>query len=113
MKKKKKFSFSAAVNVVEDTVDCSHMSAEESGQQAAFGHLWGLGPVQVRRPSPTRTKNIQLLETVHVDDLEERGRQMWRTGEGLWTGEEVTRLAGSGLTSFCQLMETLPVLNME
>lgn len=49
------------------------MSAEDSVQQAAFGALGGLGPVQVWGARTNRAKNIQLPETSRLYHLQ--GRQ--------------------------------------
>lgn len=59
------------------------MSAEDSVQEAAFGALGGLGPVEVWRSGSLRAKNVQLPETPRLYHLQ-RSRKTERFVDSVW-----------------------------
>lgn len=81
------------------------MSAEESVEQFASGAVGGMTPVQVWRTRSIGTEDVQLLKTSRVDYLKQRRP----TGPG---SLQMAAVEICGSTSLCQVMGTLPVLNL-
>lgn len=50
-----------------------YVSAEDSVKQVAYGALGGLRPVEVWRSGSVGAKNVLLLKTSRLDQLERRG----------------------------------------
>lgn len=80
-----------------------YVSAEDSVEQVASGAVGGVTVLQVWGTRAITAKDVQLLETSCVYDLQKRRRK------GPGSPQKVGGVNGS--TSFCQVMETLPVLN--
>lgn len=81
------------------------MSAEESVEQFASGTVGGMTPVQVWRTRSVGAEDVQLLKTSRVDYLKQRRT----TGPG---SLQTAAVEVCGSTSLCQVMGTLPVLNL-
>ena len=66
---------SVAVTLMQMTAaaEFPHVSAEDAVQQAAFGALGSLSPVQVRRSGSFRAEHIQLFETPGLYHLQRGG----------------------------------------